>query len=193
MAFDEDMESLGPKMKDSHIVGYFYFFFALLLHTAYRDDSKSVWIFTNNDDPTAGRSEVLEVLKTKASDFRDLNIDITVWPLPPPPPATGSATDTDTTKGQPTFAYEKFYDEIGASTPARGMTVESMQDLLDELTAHFKLTRRTFAAPLLMPDWRQTTDPERPAVMLDFYRLVKQSKFPGKVQIHQETGRYVSV
>lgn len=149
-------------------------------------DIKSVWIFTNNDDPTAGRSEVLEVLKTKASDFRDLDIEITVWPLP-------TATAADATKGESTFAYEKFYDEIGASTPARGMTVESMQDLLEELTAHFKKTRRVLDAPLLMPDWRGKTDPERPAVWLDFFRLYQQSKPPVKVQIHQETGRYVFV
>jgi hypothetical protein len=160
-------------------------------------DTKSVWIFTNNDDPTAGRSEVLEVLKTKASDFRDMDIEITVWPLPTATSASAtSAAATDTTTkggaGQPAFAYETFYDEIGASTPARGTTVESMQDLLEELTAHFKKTRRAFSAPLLMPDWQQArTDPERPAVMLDFYRLVKEAATPTSVQIHQETGRYV--
>jgi hypothetical protein len=166
-------------------------------------DMKNVWIFTNDDDPTAGRSEVLEVLKTKASDFRDLDIEITVWPLPTAATAAAAAaaatvtasaaTDAaaDTTKGEPTFAYEKFYDEIGASTPARGMTVESMQDLLEELTAHFKKTRRAFSVPLLMPDWKQTTNPERPAVMLDFYRLVQYANTPTNIQIHQETGRYV--
>jgi hypothetical protein len=162
-------------------------------------DVKSVWIFTNNDDPTAGRSEVLEVLKTKASDFQDLDIEITVWPLPTAAAHdsatakdTGAATDKDTAEGTPTFAYEKFYDEIGASTPARGMAVESMQDLLDELTAHFKKSRRAFGASLLMPDWRQTANPDRPAITLDFYKLVQPMMYPAKVPIHQETGRYVS-
>jgi hypothetical protein len=141
----------------------------------------------------------LDVLKTKASDFRDLDIDITVWPLPTAAAdgatakAAGTTTGTDTDEGHPSFAYEKFYDEIDASTPARGMDVENMQDLLDELTAHFKKTRLAFGAPLLMPDWRQTKNSDRPAITLDFYRLVQPLMYPSKVQIHQETGRYVTV
>jgi hypothetical protein len=42
---------------------------------------------------------------------------------------------------------------------------------------------------LLMPDWKQAKDPERPAVMLDFSG--SSCGNPSKIQIHQETGRYV--
>jgi non-homologous end joining protein Ku len=155
-------------------------------------DSKSLWIFTNDDDPTSGR--FLGVLKKKVSDMQEMDIDITIWPLPTAPsgPTAPSATPSAAaavTEDQPTFSYEKFYDEIGADTPAKGKSMESMTELLEELAAYFKLTRRAFGAPMFMPDWKNATD--RPAVMLDFYRLVQQSTFPAKVQIHQETGRYV--
>jgi len=147
-------------------------------------DTKSVWIFTSDDDPAHSQPSLFNILKTAVDDLKQSGIQIYILPMP--------------TLQQTAFDYDKFYDPMAVVIPAPrdvtlGVDRDTLDDVLADLTAGWKKTRRAFGIPLLLPDWKNHNDKETkgPYIMLDFYRLIQAGTKPSQVVIHQETGRYV--
>jgi hypothetical protein len=128
------------------------------------EDSKQIWIFTNNDNPCRGQAEdFLRVVQTSVTDAQENGIDIVIWPL-----------------DRAVFDYSLFYTGIQASMPLRDdATEDTLEELLqDRMTGQWKKTRRAFAVPLLLPDWKD--HPERPGIAMDVYSLIQVGKQPNK-------------
>jgi len=136
-------------------------------------DSKQIWIFTNDDNPCP--EEALRIMQTTVNDVKENGIELVVWPLP----------KTNANE----FDYSLFYDTIQATTPLRdyGSENTSLEAILCDMQVRWKKTRRAFAVPLLLPNWRD--HPDRPGIALDVYRMILPGKTPAKVPIHQETGK----
>ena len=176
-------------------------------------DVRQICIFTNNDNPCCSSKELLDILKHRAQDVLDNEIEIIVWPFPKP---NGKA-----------FDYSLFYDCIGATTPAKvfddssqqvsaikqedGMeqngdgakaldttisTTMGLETLVDCFISHvWKKARRSDAIVMLLPDWKQrrVDGQDVPVgIMVDLFKLIKIARTPAEVVIHQQTGRALS-
>lgn len=151
-------------------------------------DTKQIWIFTTEDDPCKGNEQIVNVLKTSIGDNEEINVCI--WPLP-----YGNANGQPQTNVQ-SFDYTKFYNKIEAIAPFRGSKNGPEQSdveefdlaaVIEDMQYRWKKTNKSFALPLLLPDWNM--DKTFPGIWLDVYRLIQVGKLPLKVHVHQETGR----
>lgn len=130
-------------------------------------DGKSLWIFTNDDNPTADDEEPLLIEKA-TSDLLENDVDIHVWPMKTP-----FTTD--------------FYDSILAAPVETQENIFDMEELMDQIKREFRKHRVAFRLPMLLPNWRD--HPEDPGIMIDFFRPIQIQKKPQPKTIHQETKR----
>lgn len=147
------------------------------------DDTKTIWIFTNQDDPCGlvlgdtnskdqskdninnndnndgtatetPQQEQATILKNTAMDLKENGFRLMVFPLP----------NHRTLDQRPFFRVETFYETI-AETPAnllhlmRSNNREYELDLNDVLEGHWKTVRKAFDVPLIFPD--QIPEPKK--------------------------------
>lgn len=134
-------------------------------------DGKSLWIFTNDDDPLADDpgAEGQTNIEKAASDLADNGVDVHVWPVKTP------------------FKSD-FYDGI-LSQPIEPTQSEEdvfdVEELMDRIKREFKKIRTANKIPLLLPN----SPPESPGIMIDVFRPLQIQKKPQAKIIHQETKR----
>jgi len=130
-------------------------------------DGKSLWIFTNDDNPMKDEDdEGQEKIEKAASDVVENGVDIHVWPMKTP-------------------FNSDFYDSILPSPVETQEDIFDMEELMDRIKREFRKQRIAFRCPMLLPNWRD--QPEDPGIMIDFYRPVQIQKKPQPITIHQET------
>jgi hypothetical protein len=128
-----------------------------------KTDSKIIWIFTNQEDPTISVSNPNEkdILITAAKDVIDNGQDIKLWELPK--------------KGRGKFDRSVFYDEIiedddyddsamiqledGSPVPVQQENYKDganldLENLLEQIGRRWKNIRKMQSIPLLLPDWK---------------------------------------
>lgn len=160
-------------------------------------DTKSLWIFTTNDDPCAGDTQEQQHMETMAKDAAESGIRIHVLPL-----KSSSQHSFDVTKfwnriirpsplqpqGDPVFVGSTTWEEEGGATSSATPSLD-VDDVLRHLQK-WEVTRKVFSHPLLLPDWKDRGETEEtPHIMLDFYRVVQLQRKPTHVMLHQQTKR----
>lgn len=137
-------------------------------------DVKSIWIFTNEDNPHDSSGDEKRQLTQLIKDIADGGTEILLWPLPK---ANGNSFDTS-------LFYRDTSSEIydGASV----LSDFSMEDLLDRIAVRGKKPRRLMSIPLLWPVWKQQNSEEK-SMIVDFYKIVQPQKKPQPKWINQMT------
>ncbi len=147
-------------------------------------DSKSVWIFTNQDDPCHGDEAKRTRLHMTTRDFKEAGVAIRVLPLP---------KNTSSEVGMSEFDHSIFYsnfafpnDCVRVATDSNGIVdVEAILDRFDVVT---KKRRKYATLPLLLPGWKERKD-STTRIMLDLFSTVQVRNKPQKISVHQETNR----
>lgn len=151
-------------------------------------DTKSLWIFTNQDDPCQGNEREQKQTLVLANDVAENGIEIHLWPL-------GNIFRT------PIF-YDRIdvlpkYHAFGIPTvPHDSQTLQkgnhnafNLGDVLDEVQNNWKKIRKLQSLPFLLPDWK--SHPNKPNIMLDLYSLIRLKRKPIPVIVNQKTNRRV--
>lgn len=137
-------------------------------------DIKSIWIFTNEDNPHNSSANEKRRLTQLLQDITDGGTEILLWPLP--------------RSGSGAFDASLVY----ADTPCEiydgnsSLSDFSMEDLLERIAVRGKKPRRLWSMPLLWPDWKQKTTKER-EIIIDFYKIVQPQRKPLPKWINQMT------
>lgn len=148
-------------------------------------DTKSIWIFTNNEDPSPHtKSENLrEMVRSVAGDAKEQDISIVLWPLPLASqvdkvreegknPSNGDGKgdneqeedDDDERNEFPkiAFDYGKFFESIATTIPFQHRLFLLDRDEIDynlcQMQGYWKKLRPSFRSPLFLPDWREAMD-----------------------------------
>jgi hypothetical protein len=173
-------------------------------------DTKSIWIFTNDDDPAQGNKEEQERIKVAAKDANDNGLELCLWPLPIPlPPKSASSQEEvaqstcNTGEGTHTrthnnihFDKNKLYHSIistqeddgedGKISDESSFTLESF---LQRVNQQWKRHRRAFAVPFLLPSPEHTLDSVQQSIALDMYRFTQPQRKPPAFTVHQRTNQ----
>jgi len=130
-------------------------------------DIKTVWIFTNDDDPCQSNDEEKERVKIIAKDVNDNGVELKLWPLP-----------------ARKFDRSKFYDSIVEPEESE---IDSfvLESFLNRVNQQWKRYRRAFAVPLLLPG--QATVEQ--AMALDMFKLVQPQRKPEPFSIDKRTNQ----
>lgn len=162
-------------------------------------DSKSIWIFTSNDNPYPAGA--LQQLKTIAEEAKEQNVKIVVWPLATSSNGNGKmevggGEDEEDSNNGPSFDYSLFYEELASDVLFDDpmSTMEDLKDALEELCEDYKKPRRAYHGPMRLPDWRQRIlskedlddedkEENNTAIMVDWFKFVQFAKKPSTVQI----------
>ena len=132
-------------------------------------DLKSIWIFTNHDNPHQGRDEEKRQLAQIITDLADGGTDFVVWSLPK---ADGCVFD-------PKLLYSDLQCLVHA--PA----TFDMEEMLENIGHQAKKPRRVLCMPMVLPDWKDHK--EEPGIMVNFYKIVQQQRKPQPKWINQAT------
>jgi hypothetical protein len=152
-------------------------------------DTKQIWIFTTNDDPCQGNEQLINVVKTLIADAQEDDIQVCIWPLP------YGDVNGHPQKTVQQFDYKKFYDVVGAFATLKKDDDDSPQPdeefnlaaVIEDMQYRWKKTNKSFAVPLLLPNWK--TNRDYPGIWLDVFKLVQVGRRPLRVHVHQQTGR----
>jgi len=146
----------------------------LAVTSQHPSDSKTIWIFTNRDNPTNGNDLEKEQVITAAKDVVDNGLDIRVWPLPIPPSSsseqqlhksTTTAFDcsllfnhiTTIQEGEPppNLDIASSPGEPSSSQHSRGSVGAyfDLDSILEQIRIQWKRVRKVQTIPLLLPDW----------------------------------------
>ncbi len=133
------------------------------------EDSKTVWIFTNQDDPTHGDEEQREVMQSVCKDLEENDVAVKLWALPKVTEGAESAGGMDGEKQKDElFDRGKFYDYIttldeydddDGYTEERGRDESqhgndlNLERLLDQFCISWEKTRKAQSIPMYLPDW----------------------------------------
>jgi len=153
-------------------------------------DSRSIWIFTNRDNPypssssSSSSSSAAALIQNVARDAEEQGIQIAVWPLP----------SNHSTPSQ-VFAWSLFFENV-VSYPDnpfqdRLQSLEELHDGLDDLKFYGKKLRRAYWGPMWITNTEHDDDnnDEEPQIMIDWFRFVQMATKPKLVQIDQQTKR----
>ena len=175
-------------------------------------DSRTIWIFTNQDDPCYGNEREKEQVIVVAKDAVDNGIDIHVWPLP-------YSKSINTTQFNTSIFFEHIITNRNynwsslISSPLLSFSANSkksmpkgfqserididstdfvemyldLDEIMDQIMVQWKKVRSTQTIPLLFPDWKDR--PDFPGIMLDIFSIVKVKSKPMHVTVHQETNK----
>ena len=146
-------------------------------------DSKSLWIFTNEDSPCRENEDEKKQVVTVAKDAVENGLQINVWPLP---------------RRNASFDRSKFYADITTkdvySEPSGMETTEEfaqgeidLDDLLNDIDKSWKKVRKASTMALFLPGWESR--PANPGIMMDLIRPVQIKRKPVAVIINQETNK----
>jgi len=119
-------------------------------HEKIRDDTKTIWIFTNRDNPVANDSDPtdqMNVFQNTASDYERNGYKLKVFPLP--------------NANSKSFHMERFFDKFAKAPDILLRNLEHYSsksdgdfdlDLTQVLEGHWKIVRRAYLLPLVFPD-----------------------------------------
>jgi hypothetical protein len=151
-------------------------------------DHRSIWIFTNQDDPYPHDS-IRHLVDNVANEAKEQKINIVVWPLRSS--CTPGSDDDDITNRRENFE-SPFFDMIASErTFERRMNdMTNLEDGLEDIMRSMRKNRRSYFGPLhiLGPNLVQGND-ESCSIMIDWYPVVQLAKRPSKVNIDDETKR----
>jgi hypothetical protein len=134
-------------------------------------DSKSLWIFTNIDNPCDNEGDAKQVAAI-AKDATENGIDIYLLPLP---------------KQRGDFDKSLFYDDVvSLQAEIESEDGVDVQAVLDAFDRAIRKVRKYTVLPLLFPGWK---DREDDGIMLDLYSKVSLKTKPQSVTVHQELNR----
>ena len=137
-------------------------------------DAKSLWIFTNLDNPCNNNEGDIEQIAAIAKDVTENGIDINLLPLPP-----------KNKKFDKSIFYNKILSKHAEEYSLDGeLDVESIVDSFDQA---IRKVRKYAVLPLLLPGWKEREDV---GIMLDIYSMVQIKTKPQSVTVHQELNRY---
>lgn len=165
-------------------------------------DSKTVWIFTNQDDPCHGSKDQKTAMDTLKRDCQDAGISLHVLPLPKRDGSFNKEIFFKDLVTRPTDdGEEEEYSTIDPSNDAdyspgvdgkssKTCGVMDIDTILDKFHIATKKRRKYATLPLLLPGWkgRDGAD-DRPGIMLDLYGVVQVRNKPQKVPVHQENNK----
>jgi ATP-dependent DNA helicase 2 subunit 1 len=135
-------------------------------------DKKSIWIFTNHDNPAMLPDE-LRQLTQMMQDIAEGGTEFVMWALPKANSSgDGAAFDSS-------LVYDKLCHQVYAAHKF------SMVDMLENVGFQGKKPRRVYNMPMLLPDWKNHKD--EAGISVDFYKLVQEQKKPQLKWIHQST------
>jgi hypothetical protein len=179
-------------------------------------DTKSIWIFTNRENPYPDVAQQ-ELIKNVAADAKEQGIQIIIWPLPDATSFTFHSQNDEEEEEEQSHAFDHshFFESLATKVvfPFRLLYREALDEALEHLRNEWKKIRRAYYCPLLLPDWKEQQQHHRqannktnsakddnaskdnrrpPNIMIDWYRIVKPITKPSTLTIHQETKRYVS-
>jgi hypothetical protein len=165
-------------------------------------DSKTVWIFTNQDDPCYGSKDQKTAMDTLKRDCQEAGISLHVLPLPKRDGSFNREIFFNDLVTGPTDDSEEEYSTIDPSDEAdcgpdvvdgkssKTRVVMDIDTILDKFNIATKKRRKYATLPLLLPGWkgRDGAD-DRPGIMLDLYGVVQVRNKPQKVPVHQENNK----
>eukprot|EP00804_Cyclotella_cryptica_P014014 CCRYP_002509-RA/>CCRYP_002509-RA protein AED:0.24 eAED:0.24 QI:97/0.66/0.75/1/0.66/0.75/4/0/477 len=144
-------------------------------------DSKSLWIFTNVDNPCHNNEGDAKQVAAIAKDVIENGIDIYLLPLP--------KKEKDGEFDRSIF-YDKFIsseNDVYDFTQSDGsLDVEAVLDSFDRA---IRKVRKYTVLPMFLPGRRDRQDD--PGIMLDLYSIVQIKTKPQAVTVHQELNRLV--
>lgn len=144
-------------------------------------DTKTIWIFTNQDDPCYGRDDEKNQVEKIIQDVTQNGIEIKVWPLPN---ASGSVFDR-------TLFYsrinneEQIEEELQYALDPSKRSV-NLTDFLSQVNQQWKKRRPFRGISMVLPG---SMSVESNAIALDLYRLVQPQTKPTPVSVHQQTNK----
>ena len=178
-------------------------------------DAKTIWIFTNQDNPipsSLSSSREKELLITVARDVIDNEQDIKIWPLPNKQGkrfnrdvfyneiiiqdddndafGSGKAHFED---GTPVNS-ESYYDsqQDSCCRPHLKTTHLDLESLLEEIGRRWKSIRKSYSIPMLLPDWNISGCDDAndyPGIMIDLYPNVRPKRKPNAITIDSRTNK----
>ena len=183
------------------------------------EDSKTVWVFTNEHDPVQGSVKERELMEGVSKDLVESEVDIRLWALP--------RADREVFDRSIFYDYVTTLDENeGDDEDGEGDTVErgfsgrspgeedlDLDGLLEEVCASWNTVRKTQTIPMYLPDCiehhkvDEANDKEMvdntdgvpaqrtnayPGIMLDIYQTIRIKKKPMPTTINSVTNKYVS-
>ena len=143
------------------------------------EDMKTVWVFTNEDDPTGtsicerGRerererehNEQMEVMQSVCKDLEENEVGLKLWALPKVPSAPDSELPMEV------FDKSKFYDYITTfddeddededgedgedDEEVTGGNGLNLDELLDRFCTTWEKARKFQTIPMFLPDWKE--------------------------------------
>ena len=132
-------------------------------------DLKSIWIFTNHDNPQKGRDDEKRQLAQIITDLAEGGTDFVVWSLPKP---DGGVFD-------PRLLYSDLQCLVHAPPTF------DVAEMLENICHQAKKPRRVLCLPMILPDWK--AHKEDPGIMVNFYKIVQEQKKPQPKWINQAT------
>ena len=167
-------------------------------------DSRTIWIFTNNDDPCKDNEETKNRLRTAKNDCQEGGITINVLPLP-----KLLISDEEDSSG---FDKSIFYNDLTSTSSQKKTSTEEVKEndinvdisyadfgtadggpavdidtIVDNFQMGMKKRRKYATVPLLLPGWKGRED--NPGIMLDLYSAVQVRSKLAKVAVHQEKNK----
>ena len=125
------------------------------------EDSKTVWIFTNQDDPAHGDGEQREVMQSVCKDLEENDVGVKLWALP--------KVEGEGVGAGGLFDRGKFYDYIttvdeedadeehdgdgdndGGEANRHDLNLDQ---LLEQFCITWEKTRKMQSIPMYLPDW----------------------------------------
>ena len=132
-------------------------------------DLKSIWIFTNQDNPHQGRQDEKLQLAQIMADLVEGGTDFVVWGLP--------KTDVGL------FDTSILFSDLPCVVHAP--PIFDLADLLESVCHQAKKTRRILRLPMILPDWKMHN--EGSEIMVNFYQIVQEQRRPQAKWINQAT------
>jgi hypothetical protein len=126
---------------------------------SYKGDAKSVWIFSDNDNPGEEEKEHLERI---AMDAVDNGVQLHLWPL------------------KENFQTDWWNTILTCPITEAKM---DMEDLTAAIHREWRKVRPAFSCPILLPDLNEGD----PGIMVDFYKCIQVQRKPQATIIHQQT------
>ena len=140
-------------------------------------DSKSIWIFTNQDNPCSSEFDKIQTI-THAKDLKDAVVDIHVMPMPK------KSSDFDKALlYNDMLSHNRLDEDVDCFENNNDGSLD-IEDVLEKF-GHFARKVRKFAyVPLFLPGWKEREGD--PGIMLDLYSVVRVRQKPVPITVHQE-------
>lgn len=139
-------------------------------------DSKSIWIFTNQDNPCYNEFDKIQTI-IHAKDMKDSAVDIHVMPMPK------TAGDFDKALLYNDLLSPVSLHEDVNCFETNGGTLD-IDDVLENFGHFARKVRKYASVPLFLPGWKEREG--QPGIMLDLYSMVRERKKPVPISVHQE-------